>query len=128
MSRIHAFLIAIFVTGAVAVGAATAFTVANSPKTPGSALTTEMLQAQADKINTAEQRLADKLKDNPEPDRSPIIKTVSGGSSSGNDSYDDSDHSGSSNSGRGSDDDHAEDRDDDHGKDDDSDDHGGDDD
>jgi hypothetical protein len=95
MSRIHAFLIAIFVTGAVAVGAATAFTVANSPKKPGSALSTEMLQARAKKINDQEKKLAKRLKENPEPDTSPITKVVTVGGSSGSSS---SSTSGSSSS------------------------------
>lgn len=98
MSRIHAFLIAILVTGAVAVGAATAFTVSNTSAKPGSALSSSVLQARANKINAAEKKLAKDLKNNPKPDRSPITKVIVVASSGGGGSY----NSGSSSSGGGS--------------------------
>lgn len=86
MSRIHAFLIALFVTGAIAVGVATAFTVAGSSGGAGSELNSEVLQKRADRINEAEKRIAKTLADNPKPDRSPIIRVrtaANGGSSAG---------------------------------------------
>jgi hypothetical protein len=134
MSRVHAFLIAIFVAGAVAVGAATAFTIANSPDKPGTALSNELLKARADAINKGEKQLAKKLKDNPKPDTSPITKVVTTGGSDDSSSGSTTSTSGSttstsggsvtSGSSRHDDDDHF----DDHGgdrSDDRSDDHSG---
>lgn len=134
MSRIHAFLIALLVTGAVAVGAATAFTVASEPAKPGTALNSAVLQQRANAINAAERKLANDLKHTPKPDRTPITKVItvsSGGTSSGGGSVDDSGHHSSSPSTpaptvtrhHDDDDDHG----DDHGGDDHGDDHGSDD-
>jgi hypothetical protein len=131
MSRIHAFVIAILITGVVAVGTTTAFTVAGgggAGQALSPELSTEALQARADKINETEKKLADGLRRNPPVDRSPIVKTIavpaSGGSGSSYASGP-STSSGSSSVRR-----HDDDRDDDHGGDDDDhddDDHGEDD-
>lgn len=129
MSRIHAFLIALLVTGAVAVGAATAFTVANEPAKPGTALNSAVLQQRADAINKAEKKLAKDLKHTPKPDRTPITKVITvntGGSGSGGYS-DDSGHHTSSPSAPAPTVTRHHDDDDDYGDDDHGDDHGDDD-
>ena len=137
MSRIHAFLIALLVTGAVAVGAATAFTVANEPAKPGNALSSAVLQQRADAINAAETKLANDLKHTPKPDRTPITKVITvntGGSNSGGSADDSGHHSNSPSttsptvtSHHDDDDDHGDDSGDDHGDDHGDDDHGSDD-
>ncbi|HRC06821.1 MAG TPA: hypothetical protein PLV41_01305 [Miltoncostaeales bacterium] len=129
MSRIHAFLIALLVTGAVAVGAATAFTVAGEPAKPGTALNSAVLQQRADAINAAEVKLAKALKATPKPDRTPITKVITVPVSGGGSVDDSGNHSGSPASAPSTsrhdddDDDYGDDHDDDHG-DDDDDDHG----
>lgn len=132
MSRIHAFVIAILITGVVAVGTTTAFTVAgggSGGESLSPELSSEALQARADKINATEKKLAEGLRRNPPVDRSPIVKTivvpVGGGSSSSSSSRS---TSTSSSSVRHDDDDDYSSREDDHDDDDHDDDHGGDDD
>lgn len=77
MSRIHAVIIAVLVTAAVAFGVTTAFeATARIEAVPTIEESTSDLQARALRINQEEQRLAKLLRDNPEVDRSPITKVI----------------------------------------------------